>query len=247
MKREFEPFTIETMKLQEAKVLITGGSSGIGYETARQLIAHGAKVAICGRNLEKLTRAAAELGALPIHADVSKEADVKGMIETVLETFGDFNVVINNAAYGYFNALTELDAHKFQELIQTNILGAMMVGKESARHFVARNYGNIVNISSTAGNAGFAMGTAYCATKFALKGMTESWRAELRKHNIRVMLVNPSEVQTNFGHNAGRESKAFNPSKLESEEIAHLIISMLEMRDVGFVTEATVFATNPQG
>ena len=84
------------------------------------------------------------------------------------------------------------------------------------------------------------------ATKFALKGMTECWRAELRKHNIRVMLINPSEVQTNFLPNAGRQARPKNDTKLEAEEIAHVVLSMLEMRDRGFITEATVFATNPQ-
>ena len=75
--------------------------------------------------------------------------------------------------------------------------------------------------------------------------MTECWRAELRKHNVRVMLINPSEVQTNFIPNSGRDAKPFSSSKLDAMEIAHLALAMLEMRDVGFITEATVFATNP--
>jgi 3-oxoacyl-[acyl-carrier protein] reductase len=75
--------------------------------------------------------------------------------------------------------------------------------------------------------------------------MTECWRAELRKSNIRVMLVNPSEVQTPFYQALGGE-RPFNPSKLEASEIAHLVVAMLTMRDVGFITEATVFATNPK-
>ena len=106
--------------------------------------------------------------------------------------------------------------------------------------------GNIINISSTAGKKGFAYGTAYAATKFALKGMTECWQAELRKYNVRVMLVNPSEVQTEFSVNAGNGEREFNPTKLLSEDIAHAVISALEMEDRGFITELTVFATNPK-
>jgi 3-oxoacyl-[acyl-carrier protein] reductase len=234
------------MDLKNAKVLITGGSTGIGYETARQLMAQGAKVAICGRNTEKLNKAALELGAIGIQADVSKEEDVKRLVETAIRELGDLNVLVNNAAYGYFGLLTDLSTEKFNELIATNLTGAMMVGRECARHFVSRSYGNIINISSSAGVAGFAGGTAYSATKFALKGMTECWRAELRKHNVRVMLVNPSEVQTDFAVNSGRAARPENPTKLQATEIAHTIVSMLSLSDVGFITEASVWATNPQ-
>ena len=139
-----------------------------------------------------------------------------------------------------------MDTKKFNELYATNVTGAMMAGRECAKHFIENNYGNIVNIASTAGKNGYSGGTAYSSSKFALRGMTECWRAELRKNNIRVMLVNPSEVQTNFGSNAGREKGAMNPTKLESQEIAHTICSMLAMNDKGFITEATIFATNPQ-
>ena len=104
--------------------------------------------------------------------------------------------------------------------------------------------GQIVNVSSTAGSRGFAGGTAYVASKFALGGMTECWRAELRKHDIRVMQVNPSEVLTNFSTAAGGSQKP-SERKLRSEEIAHAIASMLSMDDRGFTTELTVFATNP--
>jgi 3-oxoacyl-[acyl-carrier protein] reductase len=234
------------MDLKNAKVLVTGGSSGIGLQTAKELIKNGAKVAITGRNEAKLLQTAAEIGAEPILADASNEADAIAMVQKVIEKFGSFNVLINNAAYGNFGHLVDINTQEFVNLFATNVKGAMLAGRESAKHFIANNYGNIINISSTAGNAGFAGGTTYVASKFALKGMTECWRAELRKHNIRVMLVNPSEVQTNFVVNSGREARPLNDSKLDSEEIAHLIIAMLTMRDRGFITEATVFATNPQ-
>lgn len=234
------------MNIKDAKVLVTGGTSGIGYETAKILIANGAKVAICGRNKDTVDKSAKELGAEGIVADVSNEQDVINMVNTAIKKLGSLNVLINNAAFGHFSLLKDMDTKKFNELYATNVTGAMMVGRECAKHFIENNYGNIVNIASTAGKNGFAGGTAYSSSKFALRGMTECWRAELRKNNIRVMLVNPSEVQTNFGSNAGREKRAMNPTKLESEEIAHTILSMLTMNDKGFITEATIFATNPQ-
>ena len=127
------------MNISNAKVLITGGSSGIGYETAKQLIAVGAKVAICGRHYDRLQKAAAEIGALPIHADVSNEEDVKGMVQTVIETFGDYNVLINNAAYGYFSLLPDVNSQQFQDLLATNVLGAMMAARESSKYFMEKN------------------------------------------------------------------------------------------------------------
>jgi 3-oxoacyl-[acyl-carrier protein] reductase len=234
------------MNLKDAKVLVTGGTSGIGYETAKMMIEQGAKAAICGRHKDTVEKSAKELGAEGIIADVSKEEDVINMVKTTIKKLGNINVLINNAAFGYFSLLKDMDTKKFNEMYSANVTGAMMVGRECAKHFIENNYGNIVNIASTAGLHGYAGGTAYSSSKFALRGMTECWRAELRKNNIRVMLVNPSEVQTNFGSNAGREKRAMNPSKLEAQEIAHTICSMLSMNDKGFITEATIFATNPQ-
>ena len=234
------------MNLKEAKVLITGGSSGIGFETARQLIAAGAKVVISGRNREKLMQAAAQLGATGIAADAANEDDTIRLVAETIEKLGSFNVLINNAAYGYFESLVDMDTRKFADLFAVNVTGAMIAARESARHFIKQNYGNIINLSSTAGRSGFSQGSAYSASKFAISSMTECWRAELRKFNIRVMQVNPSEVQTEFVTNSGREQKNHNPSKLEAADIAHVILSMLQLHDRGFVTEATVFATNPR-
>ena len=93
---------------------------------------------------------------------------------------------------------------------------------------------------------GAANGTSYYASKFAVRGMTECWRAELRQHNVRVFLVNPSEVLTNFAATAGFSQDDKNPTKLQSEDIAHVVKAVLEMNDRGFTTELTVFATNPK-
>lgn len=233
------------MNLKEAKVLITGGSSGIGYEIAHRLRQAGAQVTITGRNAERLTKASMELDVFRIVADVQNEDNVIKSVDFAREQMGGLNVLINNAAYAHVSPLPEMDTAKFDAMMSTNVRGAMLMGKHVSRVFIGQKYGNIVNISSTSGLGGAANMTAYVASKFALKGMTECWRAELRKHKIRVMLINPSEVQTNFALNSGREPQPYNSSKLEAQEIGHLVKAMLEMRDVGFVAEATVFATNP--
>lgn len=233
------------MNINEVKAIVTGGSSGIGFEIAKQLMAQGAKVFITGRDENKLIKAAQSIGATYAVADASNETQVIAAFEKAKIEMNGYNVLINNAAYGSFGLLKDQDTKVFEQLLATNVTGAMIAGREAAKHFIESNFGNIINISSTAGNSGFAGGTAYVASKFALKGMTECWRAELRKSNIRVMLVNPSEVQTPFYNALGGE-RPYNNTKLEATEIAHLVIAMLTMRNVGFITEATVFATNPQ-
>jgi len=234
------------MDLKNAKALVTGGTSGIGYATARLLRDRGADVAICGRRADALEEAATELGALGILCDVSREEEVQRMVARVISEFGDYNVLINNAGWGHWAPLIETTVADFQRVWETNVLGAMLVARESARHFVKKNAGNIVNVASTSGQRGGANGSAYSSTKFALSGLTECWRAELRKNNIRVMQVNPSEVLTNFFVASGRGARPQNASKLQGEDIAHTIAAMLEADDRAMIVEATVWATNPR-
>jgi 3-oxoacyl-[acyl-carrier protein] reductase len=233
------------MDLAKAKALVTGGSSGIGLETARQLRARGAQVAICGRDEARLREAAKSIDVLAIHADVAVEADVVRMVREVVDAFGGYDVLINNAGFGIFAPLVETDLAAMQRVFATNVFGAMLVGRESARWFVEQNRGNIINVSSSAGRRGFAGGTAYAASKFALSGMTECWRAELRKNNIRVMQIDPSEVQTDFVAASGRPLRTFNERKLIASDIAQTILSMLELPDRAFIPETAVWATNP--
>jgi len=234
------------MDLSTAHVLVTGGSSGIGFATARLLSERGAAVAICGRDAARLKRAADELGATGIVADVSHEDEVVRMVHTTIDKLGGYDTLVNNAGFGSWSRLTDIDAADFRRVWETNVLGAMLVTRESARHFIRHDRGNIVNIASTAASKGFAGGTTYVASKFALSGMTECWRSELRPSNIRVMQINPSEVLTNFAAAAGYGRQKTNPTKLTADDIAQVIADMLEVPDRGFITETTVWATNPK-
>src|SRR5882724_664735 len=149
------------MRIEDAKVLVTGGSSGIGFETARMLSERGAKVAICGRDRAKTEQAAESIGALPIEADVARENDVVRLVRTVIDSFKSYDVLINNAGFGYFAPLVEMSLEQMQRVYATNVFGAMLVARESARHFVAQQRGNIINVASTSGQRGSAGGTAY--------------------------------------------------------------------------------------
>jgi 3-oxoacyl-[acyl-carrier protein] reductase len=234
------------MKLEDSVIIVTGGTSGIGLAAAKALQEKGAKVIITARNETDLQKLSEQYGFTAIRCDVSNEQEVLNLYKEVEEKFGPLDVLINNAAYGYFDLLENIDNKKFNDLFNVNVTGAMLMGREAAKVFIRQNRGNIINISSTSGLKGHIGGTAYSASKFALRGMTECWRAELRKYNVRVTLINPSEVQTNFSFNAGSDKKPFNPTKLVSEDIAHTIVSVLELDNHGFVTDLTVFATNPQ-
>jgi 3-oxoacyl-[acyl-carrier protein] reductase len=232
------------MDLKHAVVLVTGGSSGIGRAAADVLAKAGARVAITGRDPERLAEAARSLGVLGIQADVSNEADVLRTFREVKEKLGDLDILINNAGIGVRKELVDLDRASFDAVFATNVTGVMLMSREAARLFKQRMRGNLINISSTASLRGAPFGTTYYASKFALRGMTECWRAELRKYNVRVFLVNPSEVITDFARRAGFPQKD-NPSKLRSEDIAYMIKAVLEMNDRGFTPELSIFATNP--
>ncbi len=233
------------MDLKGARTLITGGSDGIGLAIGQALVEKGARVALLARRSDRLTAAAKEIGAIGITGDVSKPADADAAVARVVQEFGGLDILINNAGFGTFGALTELQLEDFERTFATNVTGAMLMARAAAPHMIRQASGNILNISSTAGLKGFANGTTYCATKFALRGMTECWREELRRHNIRVTLVNPSEVQTNFGKAAGGQARPFNGKKLRAEEIARAIVGALQIDDRGFIPEFSVFATNP--
>jgi 3-oxoacyl-[acyl-carrier protein] reductase len=160
----------------------------------------------------------------------------------VIEEFGGIDILINNAGIGYFAELADIEPAEFKRIFDINVTGAMLMAREVVPGFKRQGGGAIVNISSTAGTKGFAGGTTYVGTKFALKGMTECWMHELRRHNVRVMLVNPSEVQTRFG---GQERAEINPRKLVSEDIADAVVGALLINERGFIPEFSVFATNP--
>jgi len=233
------------MELKGARVLITGGSDGIGLAIGRTLTAQGARVALMARRADRVVAAAQEIGALGIAGDVSKPADAETAVARVVQEFGGIDILVNNAGFGTFGLLTEVNLEDFERTFATNVTGAMLMARAAAPHMIRQSSGNILNIASTAGLKGFAKGTTYCATKFALRGMTECWREELRRHNIRVTLVNPSEVQTNFGIPAGGQARPSNDKKLRAEEIARAIAGALQIDDRGFIPEFSVFATNP--
>lgn len=236
------------MEINNSRVLITGGSSGIGKETAKQFIAKGAKVVITGRDENKLKKVADEIGAIPLSFDIS---DLKSIPQKAKEALalldGKIDTLVNNAGIGAFPALGEITENDLLRVYNTNVFGMALLTQEFLPQFKEQSSGNIINIGGTASQKGFAKGSVFAASKFAVRGMTQSWQAELRKYNIRVALVNPSEVTTAFTYRSreNRDERKEQSNKLGSEDIAHTIISIVEMRNKGFIPEVTIWATNP--
>lgn len=233
------------MNLTGKIALVTGGSNGIGKQTAFQLINEGATVYITGRNEARLQSAATEIGAKPILADSSVQEDVNRVFNQIINESKAFDILVNNAGFGAgWGKIGELSMEDMLRVYQTNVFGATMMGQAAANIFKKQKSGDIVNIGSTASVKGYAKGSIYASSKFALRGLSQCWQADLRPHNVRVMHVNPSEVTTAFGKEDG-VSRAEVENKLRPQEIADVIISQLKMDGRGFVPEVTVWATNP--
>jgi len=232
------------MELNNAVALVTGGGEGIGRAIAEGLVAEGCRVTVTGRHEAKLRAAAEEIGADWIVGDVGIEADAARTVAGVIGAHGHLDILVNNAGYGIFKPLVDTTLEELEALYRTNVFGPFLMAREAAKHFMERGRGELINIASTSALKGSASRTAYGSSKFALRGMTECWRDELRRHNVRVMLVNPSEVMTDFAAKAGSPREA-SDKKLRPKEIADAIIGALKIDSRGFVPEFSVFATNP--
>ncbi len=232
------------MKIQGARVLVTGGSTGIGKAIALAMREKGAQVGITGRRRALLEATAQEIGATAYTGDVSVEEDCIATMDAFVEAHEGIDVLVNNAGFGVFQPLVEIQRETFEAVFATNVVGAMLMAREAAKRFVEQRSGNIVNISSTSGLRGGANASAYSASKFALRGLSECWRAELRPSNVRVLHVNPSEVLTDFASTAGFKQES-SPRKLRASEVASAVVGALEMDDRGFIPELSVWATNP--
>tara|TARA_B110000483_G_scaffold84541_1_gene104817 strand:+ start:447 stop:1151 length:705 start_codon:yes stop_codon:yes gene_type:complete len=230
--------------LSGKKILITGGSSGIGKATAIELAENGATVCITGRDKDKLENVASKINAIPIHFDVSKYNSIAVKTLDAFHSMGGMDVLINNAGIGEFAKLEDIKMNHFENMFATNVFGLTMLTQEVVKFFKTQQHGTVINIGSSAATSGFSSGSVYCASKFALRGLTDCWRQELRKDNIRVILVNPSEVPTAF-NNKERHERDEQENKLSSKEISHAIVSAINMDKRGFIPELNVWATNP--
>ena len=223
------------------RVLVTGGSQGIGAALVGLMRDAGYPVVFTGRNEERIAAVAQESGAVGFCADVSVGDDHARVVDTCLERMGGIDILVNNAAFPYSAGIGDVDVDRMRELFATNVFGAVDLTNRVVPMMKAQQSGDIVNIASTSGMQGHPSGTAYAGSKWALRGISQYWQAELRPHGIRVISLCPSEVQIDWGGMVGRE----NANKLYAEDIAETIMAALSMKRRALWPELAVFATNP--
>jgi short-subunit dehydrogenase len=191
------------MEFKGQVILITGVSSGIGRQLAIDLAARGATIIGCGRMQERLQESLVEMrrtspSSQVATCDVSDPRQVNSMVEKALSEFGRIDILINNAGFGLYQSLIDCPVDSIEAMVRTNLLGAVYCAKEVVPSMVERRSGHIVNISSVAGKIGTPNMAAYCATKSALIGLTESLYHELRPLGIHVSVICPGPVRTKF-------------------------------------------------
>ena len=233
------------MNVQGKNIIITGGSLGIGKETARTLVQKGANVLITGRSESRLIEAKHYTGAKIIKFDISDHKNIsENAVKCIDILDGRVDALINNAGIGVRKSIDELNIEDFLKVFNVNVFGLALFTKEIVPQMIKESYGTIINIGSTASLKGYKNGSIYSSSKFAVRCLTECWQAELRPYNIRVCQINPSEVTTAFG-NPQRVERDYIDNKLTPKEISHSIVSAIEMEDRGFINELNIWATNP--
>lgn len=227
--------------MQPRRFVITGGSQGIGAALVAQARAAGHQVVFTGRDEERLAEVSSRTGAIGLKADVTRAEDNARVVQECVTRMGGVDVLVNNAGYAYRAEIGAMDVDQMRAMFETNVFGLVDLTNRIVPLMKAQGDGDIVNVASTSGMKGAPTATAYAASKWAVRGITQCWQAELRPHGIRVTCICPSEVQTNFGGATGRN----NPNKLYAEDIAATIMAGLELPRRVLWTELAVFANNP--
>jgi 3-oxoacyl-[acyl-carrier protein] reductase len=236
--------------LKGKKAIITGGSRGLGKATALAFAKEGIDVAITGRNEKNLQETVAKIKALGVNAtyalfNVGNYAEVQKGIKQIINTFGSVDILVNNAGISAFGSLNDMKVEQWSEIMQTNVMGMYFVTKEVLPFLIEKNEGDIFNISSTAGLTGNANTSAYSASKFAVIGMSESLRKEVRKNNIRVCTLTPSTIVSDMSIELGIARKDSEDSVLQPEDFAELIVAGLKLPRRAMLKGASLWSTNP--
>ena len=227
--------------MQPLRFLVTGGSQGIGASIVAMARQAGHPVVFTGRNQQLIDTVAVQTGARGVHADVGIAGDNARTVSVCQDHMGGVDVLINNAGYGYRAEIGSIDMDQMKAMFDTNVFGLVDLTNRIVPQMKSRGAGDIVNIASTSGMKGAATATPYAASKWAVRGISQCWQAELRPHGIRVISLCPSEVQTNFGGRTGRN----NPNKLYADDIAATIMAAINMPRRALWPELAVFANNP--
>jgi short-subunit dehydrogenase len=195
---------VEAIKVDGARILITGASRGIGEAAALELAGRGARLAIAARGKDELERVSAAIeaaGGAPaavIPTDVSKEAEVVAMVAVAEKDLGGIDVLINNAGLGFNAAVAEIDPTDLRYVFEVNVLAPHIATRAALPGMLERHRGHIVNVGSVASHISAPYLGGYSATKFALKALSDALRVELQGSGVHVTLICPGLIATEF-------------------------------------------------
>lgn len=218
------------MKFTNKVVVITGASSGIGEAAATQFAKNGANVVLVGRRKEKLLEVEKKLSEYNISTlvctcDVSNKSEVKEMSNKVLERFSKIDILVNNAGFAIYGKVSDLDIEQIESQMLTNYFGMVYCIKNFLKKMLEQKSGHIVNVASVAGSFGLPGIAAYCASKFAMLGFSESLQHELKGTGIGITVVSPIMVKTNFFDNPSFASKIkYSQTALSANTVAKAIL-----------------------
>jgi 3-oxoacyl-[acyl-carrier protein] reductase len=236
-------------KIKGKTALITGGSRGIGRAIALALAKEGVNIAVAGRTEADLKKVLQEIKKFDVKAcyalaNVGSLEEVTVAVDRIRGELGDIDILINNAGISSFGGFLELTPARWEEIIQVNLLGTYYVTRAVLPDMIARKTGDIINISSSAGQRGAPVTSAYSASKFGLLGLTESLMLEVRKHNIRVSALMPSTVATDMAMDLKLTDG--DPEKvLQPEDLAELVVAQLKLNRRALLKTAGLWSTNP--
>jgi 3-oxoacyl-[acyl-carrier protein] reductase len=231
----------EQAPLGGSVALVTGGNRGIGRAIALRLAAMGSAVAISARDERALRAVEEELKAMnvAVHAqvaDVTSPADVASLVDKTEATLGPISILVNNAGIGVFGPTHEKSEADWDRTLNTNLKSVFLMSKAVAPSMIRQGRGDIINISSLAGKNAFAGGGIYCASKWGVQGLTACMAEDLREHGIRVAVICPGSVATEF---SGRGPK--DPAKaLTPDDVAHAAAMLVTQGKQSFLSEVHV-------